>query len=150
MSSGDTGSSPGKTGVRGRPFAKGNSGRPVGSKNRSTIFARAALESEADALLRKAVELAKGGDVPMLKFLLGRMLPRERLINVNLPQMEFVDDAVEALGQIAQAVSEGQITPGEGASLATLVNSFSKAIDNADLVARIDALEAKLKKVPTP
>ena len=36
-----------------------------------TVIASALLEGEAEELLRKAIELAKGGDVAMLKFLLG-------------------------------------------------------------------------------
>ena len=58
--------------------------------------------------------------------------------------MEFADDAVEALGSIVRAVSEGAITPGEGADMANLVNSYTRAIDNADLVKRMDALEARM------
>ena len=131
--------------ARGRPFEKGNGGRRLGSKNRSSLVSAALLEGEVEDLVRKAVEMAKAGDVQMLKFLLSRMLPRERPIKFDLPIMNFADDAVEALGSIAQAVSEGTITPGEGAALATLINSYARAIDIADLVARIDVLEAKIK-----
>jgi hypothetical protein len=131
--------------VRGRPFAQGNPGRPPGSKNRSTLIWQALLEDEEEQLVRKAIELAKSGDVPMLKFLLGRLLPRERPIRVDLPDMVFADDAVEALGFIAGAVSEGKISPSEGAALATLINSYARAIDIADLVRRMDVLEDKLK-----
>jgi hypothetical protein len=74
---------------RGRPFAEGNPGRKPGSKNRTTVVAAALLDSEAEMLVRKAVELAKAGDVPMLKFLLGRILPRERPIELDLPPMNF-------------------------------------------------------------
>ena len=49
--------------TRGRPFADGNPGRRPGSKNRTTLVAAALLEGEAEELLRKAVELAKGGNV---------------------------------------------------------------------------------------
>ena len=66
------------------------------------MVAAALLEGEAEELVRKAVELAKAGDVAMLKFLLDRLLPRERLIKLDLPGMEFADDAVEALGAIVQ------------------------------------------------
>ena len=52
-----------------------------GSKNRTTLVAAALLEGEAEELVRKAIELAKAGDVAMLKFLLERILPRERLIS---------------------------------------------------------------------
>ena len=130
---------------RGRPFAKGNSGRRPGSKNRSSVVAASLLAGEKTALLRKAIELALNGDVPMLKFLLGRLLPRDRLISIELPALEFADDGVEALGRIMRAVSEGAITPGEGADLATIVQSYSNAIDLADVIKRMGALEAQVK-----
>ena len=131
--------------TRGRPFINGNPGRKPGSKNRATLLAAALLEGEAEKLLRKAVALAKAGDVVMLKFLLGRVLPRERLIKFDLPHMDFADDAVEVLGHIMRAVSEARISPNEGAALATLVNSYREAIDVADVVKRLDSLEAAIK-----
>ena len=70
----------------------------------------------------------------MLKFLLSRTMPRDRLVKLDLPQMVFADDAVEALGCVMRAVSEGAITPSEGAALATIMKSFTDAIDNADVV----------------
>ena len=96
--------------------------------------------------MRKAIEVALDGDVPMLKFLLDRILPRERVIRIDLPKIDFADDAVEALGQIIREVADGTITPSEAATLATLPNSLAKAIDVADAVKRLDALEAKLRE----
>ena len=133
--------------TRGRPFTRGNPGRKPGVKNSTTLVAAALLEGEAQRLLRKAVELATGGDVVMLKFLLSRILPRERLIKLDLPRMDYADDAVEALGCIMGAVSEGRISPSEGSALAGLINSYSHAIDMADVVKRLDALEAKINGV---
>jgi hypothetical protein len=130
--------------VRGRPFAEGNGGRRVGSKNRSSLILAALSEGDKEALIHKGLALAKAGDVTMLKFFLSRILPRERLIRIDLPKMEFADDAVEAIGSILRAASEGSITPSEGADLATLVNTYARAIDIADLVKRMDALEAKM------
>jgi hypothetical protein len=129
---------------RGRPFGKGNPGRRRGSKNRRSAIAAALLGDEEQELVRKAVELAKAGDIQMLKFLLNRILPRDRAVKVDLPKMEFADDAVEALGAIAQAISEGNISPSEGAALATVVNSYARAIDLNDLVRRMEALEQQL------
>jgi hypothetical protein len=130
--------------VRGRPFAKGNGGRRPGSKNKNSLILASLSDGEQEELLRKGYELANAGNVPMLKLFLGRILPRERAIRIDLPQMQFADDAVEALGAILRAVSEGLIKPGEGADLANLVNSYARAIDIADLVRRIDTLEAKM------
>jgi hypothetical protein len=130
--------------VRGRPFAKGNGGRRPGSKNQSTLMLAALLDGEKESVVRKGVELAKAGNVAMLKFFLDRILPRERPISMALPQMEFADDAVEALGSIVRAVSERSITPGEAVDVANLVNSYCRAIDIADVVKRMDALEARI------
>ena len=106
--------------ARGRPFVTGNPGRKPGSKNRTTIVAAALLEGDAEALTRKAIELALAGDVVILKFLLGRILPRERPLQLDLPAMEYADDAVEALGVVIRAVSEDTLSLSEGAALATI------------------------------
>ena len=133
--------------TRGRPFANGNPGRKPGSKNRATLVAAALVDGEGEELVRTAISLAKAGDVAMLKFLLGRILPRERLIRLDLPQMNFADDAVDAVGRIMRAGAEGRISASEGSALATLLNSYREAIDQAEVVKRIDALEAQLIKV---
>ena len=82
--------------VRGRPFEKGNGGRRPGSKNRTTIVAEALLKGEEVELVQKAIELAKAGDTQMLKFLLDRILPKERSVRVDLPEMDCSSDAVDA------------------------------------------------------
>jgi len=132
--------------VLGRPFPKGNGGRPPGSKNRASLISAGLLQGEKEELLRKAIELAMAGDAPMLKFLLSRILPRERLIAIDLPEMKFAEDGVEVMGQIMRAVCEGKISPSEGANLAAMVNSYSRAIDLVDLVKRMEALEARLSR----
>jgi hypothetical protein len=52
--------------VRVRPFQKGRSGNPlgrrVGCRNKTTIAAASLLAGEAEALTRRAVELAPIGD----------------------------------------------------------------------------------------
>ena len=66
------------------------------------------IAAERD-LLRKAIELAKAGDGPMLKFLLGRSLPRERPVKIDLPQFEFADDAIDGLAEVSRAIADGEI-----------------------------------------
>jgi hypothetical protein len=78
--------------ARGRPFPKGNPGRKPGSKNRTTLLAAALLAGESEALLRTATHLALADNVPMLKFLLRRTMPRDRLVKLDLPEMVFADD----------------------------------------------------------
>lgn len=131
--------------ARGRPFARGNPGRRPGAKNHGTLLTAALLEGEKEALLRTAIQLASAGNVPMLKFLLSRTMPRDRLVKLDLPEMVFADDGVEALGCVMRAVSEGAITPSEGAALATIVKSYTDAIEMADVVKRLDALESQIQ-----
>ena len=136
--------------VRGRPFEKGNGGRKPGSKNKTTLVAEALLKGEEDELVRKAIELAKAGDVQMLKFLLDRILPKERSVRIDLPLMERSDDAVDALGAIINAVANGEITPGEGAALATLVEGYARAINIHELESRLDTMERELRALKAP
>lgn len=66
----------------GRPFVKGQSGnpagRPKGARNKATIIAEQLLDGEAEALFRKAIELAKGGSENLLKACMDRILPVRR------------------------------------------------------------------------
>jgi hypothetical protein len=129
--------------ARGRPFPKGNGGRKPGSKNRTTQVAEALLAGEEEELVRKAVEIAKA---VMLKFLLGRILPRERSIKIDLPSTVYERDPMEALAEIIRAVAEGKISPSEGAALATLMESYRRASEYSELTRRMDELEAQLEE----
>jgi hypothetical protein len=58
--------------------------------------------------------------------------------------MNFADDAVAALCAIISAVTEGRINPSEGAALASLIDTYTRAIDTADVVKRVELLEARI------
>jgi hypothetical protein len=111
-------------GVRGRPFAKGNAGRKRGSRNKASLISAAMLDAEQPELLRLAIDIAKRGNVSMLKFLLARWLPCERPIKIDLPRIVSASDALNALQQILGAVSAGTISPAEGAALTALLTPF--------------------------
>ena len=102
--------------ARGRPFEKGRSGNPggrlPGSRNRATLAAEALLDGEADALTRRAVELAIEGDPTALKLCLERILAprRERVVRFALPPIESAADIARAMGAITTAVAEGALT----------------------------------------
>ena len=53
--------------TRGKPFERGNPGKPKGARHRVTLAAETLLEGEAEAITRKAIELAKAGDGPALR-----------------------------------------------------------------------------------
>jgi hypothetical protein len=130
---------------RGRPFEKGNGGRRPGSKNRTTVVAEALLKGEEFELMRKAIELAKAGDTQMLKFLLDRVLPKERSVRVDLPVMDRSSDALDALGAVIDAVGAGQIAPSEAAALASLVADYARIIHVAELEERLESVEKDVR-----
>ena len=57
--------------TRGRPFPKGNAGRPKGARNKVTVAVESLLDGEAEGLTRKAIELAMKGDTTALRLCLG-------------------------------------------------------------------------------
>ena len=118
---------------RGRPFRAGNPGRRPGSKNRTTLVAEALLRDEEEELVRKAIEMAKDGDGPILKFLLDRILPKERPVRVDLPPRDSASDAVDALETIIDAVGTGRIAPSEASALASMVAAYARIINVAEL-----------------
>jgi hypothetical protein len=129
------------TRARGRPFPKGNGGRRVGSKNRATLVAEALLKGEEAELVRKAIDLAKAGDVPMLKFLLDRILPKERSVQLDLPAIDADISAVEACGRIVAAAASGRISPSEAAVLASLLTIYTRIQDIAEFGERLEKVE---------
>jgi hypothetical protein len=133
--------------LRGRPFAKGNGGRKPGSRNRTTMVAEALLKGEEVELVRKAIALAKAGDVQMLKFLLDRILPKDRAVCVDVPQMEAASDAIGALGAIIDAVGSGRIAPNEGSVVASLFVTRARMIKDAELNLRLDDIEKRQKEI---
>jgi hypothetical protein len=119
----------------GRPFAKGRSGnpagRPRGSRNKSTLAAQLLLEGEAEALTRKAVELAMAGNALALKLCLDRVYAprRERAVAFALPPIETAEDLAAAMTAIADATASGDLTPAEAYDLARVADSFLRVID---------------------
>jgi hypothetical protein len=110
---------------------KGNAGRPKGARHRVTLAAEALLDGEAEALTRKAVELALGGDTVALKLCLERVLPprRERPTTFALPELRSAADGSAAMAAILAAVASGNTCVFEASELAKLVDAFVRAAE---------------------
>ena len=132
---------------RGRPFAKGNGGRKLGSRNRACLLADALLDGEKEELLRKGIELAKAGDPQMLKFFLDRILSKDRPVTIDLPPIKSRRDLTAAYAAIMQAVGAGEITPSEGSAVAALLANIAKFIDDVEVVAQFRKMEEQLKSL---
>jgi hypothetical protein len=126
-------------------FGAGNAGKPRGTRHKTTQAVLTLLEGEATALTRKAVEMALQGDGMALRLCLDRLAPprKDSPVQFPLPRMANAQDAAQAAGAVLHAVSEGELTPVEGAQIMSLVDSFRRLLEVTELEARVAALEGR-------
>lgn len=133
-------------GGRFKPGQSGNSsGRPVGARHRTTRAVEALLEGEHEALTRAAIDKALQGDTVALRLCLDRIAParKDSPINIDLPPVRTVAEAVEASVAVLAAVGAGEVTPDEAGRVMALLTAHRGIVEAGDLEARIAALEAK-------
>ena len=128
-------------------FRKGRSGnpkgRPAGARNKATQTAELLLDGEAEALTRRAVELALAGDGMALRLCLDRIIPprRGRRVQLGLAPLRGAADLGGTMAAITNSTVGGAITPGEAAELARVVEIFVRAVETSDFERRLTELE---------
>ena len=133
---------------RWRKGASGNkAGKPRGARHKATLAAETLLEGGAEALSRKAVELALNGDVSALRLCLDRIVParKDRPVWFDLPEMKEAKDAVNASAAIVAAVANGDLTPMEASELGKLIESYARTLQAVEFEERISRLEKAVK-----
>jgi hypothetical protein len=134
---------------RGRPFPPGNHcgrGRPLGSRNKKTVLAQL-VDSHAEALVRKALELADEGDSQMLRFLLGRILPPRKnapLKTGPLPMGSAVELA-QSSQKLMQRVTSGEVSLSDASCITDLMDHHRHILETENLEIRIRVLEQKVE-----
>ncbi len=125
-------------------FTPGNPGRPKGARHKVTKAVEALLAGDAEALTQTAIDKALEGDTTALRLCLERIAPvrKDSPVSFDLPPMKTARDAATAAQAVLRAVSEGAVTPLEGASVMALVEGYRKTLETAELEERITALEA--------
>jgi hypothetical protein len=103
------------------------------------------LEGQAEALSHKAVDMALAGDTVALRLCLERLAPPRKDSPVQFPLLRMVTahDAAQAAAAVLEAVSEGKLTPTEGAQVMGLVDSYRRTLEVTELEARVAALEGQ-------
>ena len=128
-------------------FAPGNQlgGSKAGSRHRVTRAIEELLEGEHEALTRKAIDAALGGDVTALRLCLDRIAPprKDSPIAFALPPIRSAADTVAASSSLLDAVAIGDVTPDEAGRVMALLTAHKALVEAGDLEARISALEAK-------
>lgn len=110
----------------------GNVGRTVGSKNRVSNEALQAVRSMKDEAIEQLRVRLSAGDWNALQFILERILPRGRLIEIDATSPQA----------IADALATGTLTSDEAKNLATVLEKLASIEEITELRKRIEALES--------
>ena len=128
-------------------FKPGKSGNPKGKAkgtlHKATRAALALLEGDLEAITEKLVEKAKEGDLMAVKLILDKVIPnaRERRLSIKLPQVKGAANLPAVLASVLEAVSNGELTPGEGQTITAMLEAYRKGVELNDIEARLKALE---------
>ncbi|MDX2144445.1 MAG: DUF5681 domain-containing protein [Rhodospirillaceae bacterium] len=128
-------------------FAPGHSGNPKGRPRGPRAQTQAALDellaTHAEALMRKAIELALDGDLKALKFCIDRILPRARSrpVEIELPPADTADDVAQSVSAVAKAAANGDVEPRQAHHLAAILDIKRRCFETAEIEVRVRKLE---------
>ena len=140
------------SGKRGKPFQPGNKlgkGRPAGSRNKATLALEEMLEGEAEAITRKAIQLAKKGVMPAIRLCMERLYPplREGRLKLELPQVGTAEGVHNAFRAVVQGLAEGRLTTGQAEHMTNVLEFGRKSIETHEVARRLAELENQLKQI---
>ena len=139
------------SGLRGRPFAPGNTfgrGRPKGSSNKTNSQGDDLLGQYADSVKRKCVAMALQGNPQALRMCMERISPRrlDARIQLSWPKIRSAHDVEKAAEKITQAIQRGKISPLEGSKMMSILETRSRFMENANFESRLEKLEENLAR----
>jgi hypothetical protein len=109
-------------------------------------MAEALIDGSGELLVKKCVEMALGGDAAAMRLVMERLCPprRERPVNLSMPKINAASDLIAAASALTEAAADGEITPGEAASLSQLIANTAKAVETFELADRLARLEERI------
>ena len=128
------------------PFEKGKSGnpdgRPKGALNKRTLIGQSILDNDAEALVKRVVQLALEGDTTCLRICVERLVPARKSgpLWIDLPDVTAVAEIPKLFTAINERFREG-ITHSEAATLLDLTETLRKSLEVVEIETRITALE---------
>ncbi len=103
------------------------------------------LDGDGEAIISKAVELAKRGDGLALRLCIERLVPRrERTVELELPSIRKAEDIAAAAGVVIDEAAAGRLTLAEAREFLGLLELQRKALETSELAVRLEMLEGGL------
>jgi len=98
---------------------------------------------DAEAIGRKAIAMAKQGDMAAIRLCMDSLAPvrKGEPVAFELPPLEKPADSVAAAAEIVAAVAAGELTPSEAAELAKVIDVYVRAIATKGFDERLTKLE---------
>lgn len=130
-------------------FEKGQSGNPAGKKpgtpNKRTQLSNV-LNSHAEDLVKKAIEMALDGDVNALRLCMERLIPKATSQPIQFEIEMGKNDNLSVLGRkIVNSVGKGELTPDEGQKLFGMLDKQRNLIELTDIIKKIEEIEEAMK-----
>lgn len=126
-----------KSGQSGNP-----AGKPIGAKDKRTAL-RGLLQPHADALVKKAVELALAGDTTALRICIDRCIPTIKAKDAPIGISGLTGSLAEQGQAVLSAMAAGEITPDEANSVMAAIAAQVRIVEADELEKRIAALEER-------
>jgi hypothetical protein len=133
-------------------FEKGNPGgpgRPRGSRNAvNAILDQLAVEG-AETMVKKMIEAADGGDRVAARLVLSRIwsAPKGRAVAIDLPEIRTPADLLAAHAAVVKAIADQTITPQDGASLSSVLETHRRAFELVAQEEKVEALERQVRQL---
>ena len=123
---------------------KGGPGRPKGALNKTTLAVQALFDGEAEAIGRKAVEMALNGDSTALRLCMERIAPpvKERPINgFEIPKINTQEDVLSAIALVTECLAKGELLPSESAAICSVLDQYRRHYETTEFEKRLAQLE---------
>jgi hypothetical protein len=110
------------------------------------LLAEKLMEGEAEGVVRKVIDAAVAGDMTAARLILDRIAPprRGRPVPIALPEVVRAEDVPAALSAVLAAMGCGALTPEEATAVSAVVEVQRRAIETAQLEARLRAVEERV------
>ncbi len=94
-------------------------------------------------MTKKAVELAKDGDIIALRLCLDRVFPvrRDKPVTFALRTIDSPEEAANAMADVLAAVAAGELMPMEASEISKLVDVYVRSVETNELSKRLERLE---------